>query len=162
MGAQRQITGMAEQQLGELQDTYGIEQSVDNWCKELAGRAIPPEPGRSAFDFGDALDQTGEVMKDPEAFLPTDEVELVVRAAKWGLSALNGLRGLIAARRAAGVSVKIESRVFRGLSDGCLRIEVVAIYEVDPKAGTVTFRYFEWFTAGPASSPVSPDEIRKW
>jgi hypothetical protein len=107
-------------------------------------------------------EKTGEAMKNPEDFQPPDEIELAVKAAKWGWNVLTGLRQLIN-NRLAGVSIKIDSRVFRGLSDGCLRIEVVAIYEVDPKAGTVTFRYFEWFNPGAEpSEPASADVTRKW
>ena len=84
MASERRISNMAEQQVVFMQDNYGIGSEIDVWCNWLVTQAIPLGSTGSGFDFSHVLETTAETMKAPESFLPSNEVELVIKAAKLG------------------------------------------------------------------------------
>src|SRR5262245_46127958 len=105
--AVRAITPSAEQMFRWIEDTYKIGRKVDAWCLELAG----------------------EVLRgvEPEVSILLENVfGKLAPIASWAAEQfLRGLRD-----RSFGEEIQIASKIFHGLSDGCIPIEVVAFYRV--------------------------------
>jgi hypothetical protein len=128
--------------------TYRIGPQVKDWCQRLADSALPPD---SSFDFSKLWDEAGEIASNP------DEVHIAKAVAKIGWDLYRRIRDQLS-QRSKGIAVLAASDVFEASVGGQeVDVEVTAVYEVDPSAGTVAFLFFDTCTPSSRQSVAKPD-----
>lgn len=155
---QRQITPTAEKQLAWIAQTYSpMHKDVDAWCEEITRGVANDRKPKSEVRLIDILEELEGLTTSPKSDWALTAQRF--REAGW-IDKLKALRTLLAQRQPLNRE-RVATRQFRGLSDGCLEVEVATVYESDLTRKTVTFYAFWSYTPDPPE-PTQGNVARKW
>lgn len=136
-----------------INDTYGIGDSVKEWCQQLADKALPAKDGN--FDFASLLDVAEQMVRDPSVIDP-------VKAGRVAWSVLESVRSTLRILRQQGVEALTDTGIFEcDVGGHKVLVEVLTIYHVKADTDQVAFVFFE--SCKPESTEKSdPHKPEAW
>jgi hypothetical protein len=154
----RLITPTTRSQLEWIGQTYGIAPAINEWCREIVNAADRPERPITEVLLMEVLDEIESLANLPRSDWSLSLIRFL--EAGW-LDRIRAIRAMIVYRSLPN-RMRVNTKVFPGLSDGRIQIEIKAVYEIDLGQRTVTFYSLWSYSPDQTDCANNDDEARPW